>query len=77
MITEPGGPQQQDSKSEKGQENMSAEELISKMYELQNKASDAFRHGRDVEEVERLDAEEEKLHDAFMKLTGQNFVGME
>ena len=63
--------QERGSKNEKGPEDMTAEELISKIYELMNQASDAFRHGRNEDEVERIDAETEKYSDAFTKLTGR------
>ena len=50
---------------------MTAEELIGKIYDLMERASDAFRHGRNEAEVERIDAETEKYSDAFTKLTGR------
>lgn len=68
-------PQQENaSKNEKYPEDMTAEELLDKMYELQGQASDAFRYGRNEDEVKRIDAETEKYSDAFIKLTGRTPV---
>jgi len=64
-------PEEKDPKVEKGLEDMTAEEIRNAIFDLQCEASDAFRKGRDEEKVARIDAEIEKYHDVFMKLTGR------